>query len=121
MDTMVIMGLDDLYDKALDFVLKTDFTKTKSGPAKGFETGIRYLGGLLSANDLRPNPGLVKKAVELTENVLLPLFSSPSGAPYTFMDVGRLVIIVYPSCCHIPNSIKLFKSTVARKRPRQSI
>lgn len=91
MDTMLIMGLDDLYNTALDFVLKTDFTKTKSGPAKGFETCIRYLGGLLSANDLRPNPALVDKAVELADNVLLPLFSSPSGAPYTYMNVGTYV------------------------------
>lgn len=84
-----MMGLDDYYDEALNvFVPKINF-KSSSDPAKGFETNIRYFGGLLAANDLRPNPILVEKAVELADNVLMPLFSSPSGAPYTFMDLAR--------------------------------
>ncbi|ORZ02973.1 glycoside hydrolase [Syncephalastrum racemosum] len=83
---MLIMGLESEYANALEFVKKIDFSKSDE-PAKGFETGIRYLGGLLSANDIRPDPILVQKAVEVTEKVLLPLFNSKSGAPYTYMDL----------------------------------
>lgn len=85
---MLIMGLDSEYENALKFVKNIDFSKSDE-PAKGFETGIRYLGGLLAANDIRPDPLLVQKAVEVTEKVLLPLFNSKSGAPYTYMDLTR--------------------------------
>ncbi|KAG0164575.1 maturation of Asn-linked oligosaccharides protein [Apophysomyces sp. BC1034] len=87
LDTMLIMGFDDDYAEALKFVSTIDFSNS-SQPAKGFETNIRYLGGLLSANDLRPDPILAKKAIEVTEAVLLPLFDSPSKAPYTDMDLN---------------------------------
>ncbi|CDH50953.1 class i alpha-mannosidase [Lichtheimia corymbifera JMRC:FSU:9682] len=87
LDTMLIMGLEDEYNEALEYIAKIDFTQSDT-PVKGFETGIRYLGGLLAANDLAPNPLLVQKAVELTDNVLLPLFDqSPSKAPLTYMDL----------------------------------
>ncbi|KAF7725369.1 hypothetical protein EC973_009636 [Apophysomyces ossiformis] len=88
LDTMLIMGFEDYYVEALEFVAKIDFAKS-SQPAKGFETNIRYLGGLLSANDLRPDPILVQKAVEVTEHVLLPLFNSPTKAPYTDMNLNK--------------------------------
>lgn len=87
LDTMLIMGLEDEYNEALEYIAKINFTQSDT-PVKGFETGIRYLGGLLAANDLAPNPLLVQKAVELTDNVLLPLFDqSPSKAPLTYMDL----------------------------------
>lgn len=89
------MGLDEDYKQALGFVKGIDFTKSKDA-SKGFETNIRYLGGLLAANDLRPNRILVEKAIEVTEATLLPLFVdsvTPSGrrvkVPYTYMDLNR--------------------------------
>lgn len=89
------MGLDEDYKQALEFVKDIDFTKSKDA-SKGFETNIRYLGGLLAANDLRPNRILVEKAIEVTEATLLPLFVdsvTPSGrrvkVPYTYMDLNR--------------------------------
>ncbi|KAI7887171.1 seven-hairpin glycosidase [Lichtheimia hyalospora FSU 10163] len=85
---MIIMGLKDEYNDALDFVKNDLYFNTSIGNAKGFETGIRYLGGLLSAYDLAGDSILLDKAKEVMEDVLLPLFSSPSGAPYTFMDVN---------------------------------
>ena len=80
------MGLEDEYQQALKFVEKVDF-HISNGPSKGFETNIRYLGGLLSAYDLRGDAILLIKAVELTDNVLMPLFDTPTGAPYTYYDV----------------------------------
>ncbi|KAI8139149.1 glycoside hydrolase [Fennellomyces sp. T-0311] len=84
---MIIMGLEKEYQEALKFVSQLDFTKSDE-PAKGFETNIRYLGGLLSAYDLRGDKILLDKAVELTDKVLMPLFLSPSKAPYTYIDVN---------------------------------
>ena len=86
---MIIMGLKDEYKEALNFVQNDLYFNTSIGNAKGFETGIRYLGGLISAYDLAGDSILLDKAKEVMEDVLLPLFSSPSGAPYTFMDVNR--------------------------------
>ncbi|KAL0079599.1 glycoside hydrolase [Phycomyces blakesleeanus] len=81
---MLIMGLEEDYIQALEFITTVDFTKSND-VSKGFETNIRYLGGLLSANDLVPNRTLVDKAIELMNAVLVPLFRSESGAPYTNM------------------------------------
>lgn len=89
---MIIMGLDKEYEEALQFVKKIDFSKSNS-PSKGFETNIRYLGGLLAANDLRPNRILVQKAIEVTEKTLIPLFvestslGSKVKVPLTNMDL----------------------------------
>lgn len=95
---MLIMGLENEYDEALRFVEQIDFTKSNT-PAKGFETNIRYLGGLLAANDLDENPMLVQKATELTDNVLMPLFEySPTKAPLTYMDLERYAYTYYAYC-----------------------
>lgn len=89
LDTMIIMGLEDEYKQALDFIKNDLNFNTSIGDAKGFETGIRYLGGLISAYDLAGDSILLEKAKEVMDDVLLPLFSSPSGAPYTYMNVNR--------------------------------
>jgi mannosyl-oligosaccharide alpha-1,2-mannosidase len=91
LDTMLIMGLEKEYEEALSFVKDVDFTKSAT-LSKGFETNIRYLGGLLAANDLRPNRMLVQKAVELTEAALIPLFVKTKKGlevkvPYTNMNL----------------------------------
>ncbi|KAI8136751.1 glycoside hydrolase [Fennellomyces sp. T-0311] len=86
---MLIMGLEDEYKEALRFVEQINFLHSET-PVKGFETGIRYLGGLLSAYELAPDRMLLQQAATLTDNVLLPLFDqSPSKAPYTNMDLVK--------------------------------
>ncbi|TDL22866.1 seven-hairpin glycosidase [Rickenella mellea] len=53
MSTMAIMGLDDLFNEALAFSSKIDFSQSKVDESVSvFETTIRYLGGLLSAYQL---------------------------------------------------------------------
>ena len=47
-----------------------------------FETVIRYLGGLLSGYDLSNNKILLKKAIQLADNLMFA-FNSPSGFPYS--------------------------------------
>ncbi|KAG1298457.1 hypothetical protein G6F66_001703 [Rhizopus arrhizus] len=89
LDTMLIMGLEKEYNEALSFISSLDFKKSET-LSKGFETNIRYLGGLLAANDLRPNHLLVTKAVELAEAALVPLFVKTTRGlrvPYTNMNL----------------------------------
>ncbi|KAI9275413.1 glycoside hydrolase [Sporodiniella umbellata] len=86
---MLIMGLENEYKEALEFVSRLDFTSSDT-LAKGFETNIRYLGGMLAANDLRPNKMLVRKSIELADAVLVPLFVETSQGlkiPFTNMDL----------------------------------
>ncbi|GAA5811297.1 hypothetical protein MFLAVUS_004730 [Mucor flavus] len=91
LDTMLIMGLETEYQEALGFIEKIDFSFSNT-TSKGFETNIRYLGGLLAANDLRPNKMLVKKAVEVAEFTLMPLFVQTTSlgsnlmVPLTYMN-----------------------------------
>ncbi|KAI8973528.1 glycoside hydrolase [Mycotypha africana] len=89
---MLIMGLHDEYKKAVDFVHQVDFSNSKD-VSKGFETNIRYLGGLLAANELSPDPILLEKAVEVADNTLVPLFvdsvssGEPVKVPLTYMNL----------------------------------
>jgi mannosyl-oligosaccharide alpha-1,2-mannosidase len=80
------MGLDDEYEESLKFVKNLNWN-VSSTPSKTFETCIRYLGGLLSAYDLRPNKILLQKALELVDTVLLPAFITPTGVPTSYYDV----------------------------------
>lgn len=79
------MGMDNEYNKALKFVENVNWAVTNNA-SKTFETTIRYLGGLMSAYDLRPNPMLLRKAVDLTNQALLPAFNTPNGVPAPFVD-----------------------------------
>ncbi|GLB41878.1 putative glycosyl hydrolase 47 family protein [Lyophyllum shimeji] len=80
LDTMWIMGLNDMFNDALEVVAHSTFV-TKSGDfAPFFETVIRYLGGLLSAYALSGEPILLSRADDLGA-VLLPAFNTTSGFP----------------------------------------
>ncbi|KAI8639087.1 glycoside hydrolase [Parasitella parasitica] len=88
LDTMIIMNLNDEFYESLQFVANVNWSSTAT-PSKTFETCIRYLGGLLSAYDLRPDPMLLKKALELVDQVLLPAFNTKNLIPASFVDVPR--------------------------------
>ncbi|KAF8745519.1 hypothetical protein AX14_008936 [Amanita brunnescens Koide BX004] len=47
LDTMLLMGLDNEYKRALAIVRQANFTHSETVPVPYFETIIRYLGGLL--------------------------------------------------------------------------
>lgn len=66
LDALVIMGFNDEFDEALEWVkTKFDMTKNPTAQLQFFETVIRYLGGLLSAYDLTGEKILLDKAEEL--------------------------------------------------------
>lgn len=56
-DTAIIMGLDDIISKSLDYIPTINYTRGLDDSAASlFETNIRHLGGLLSAYDLLTGP-----------------------------------------------------------------
>jgi mannosyl-oligosaccharide alpha-1,2-mannosidase len=71
LDALVIMGLDDELQLALEALEEIDFTTTKSRHVPVFEIIIRYMGGFIAAHDLTEgkHPILLRKAVELGEMI----------------------------------------------------
>lgn len=70
LDSLIIMGMTDEFEKALAALDQIDFTTTDANHVMQinvFETTIRYLGGLMAANDLTNGkyPILLQKAVEV--------------------------------------------------------
>jgi len=84
-DTMILMGLKNEAEEAKQLI-KESLSFDKDISVKNFEITIRLLGGLLSAYELDGD----KKFLELAEdlgNRLLPAFDSPTGMPYTFVNL----------------------------------
>ncbi|XP_016987331.1 endoplasmic reticulum mannosyl-oligosaccharide 1,2-alpha-mannosidase [Drosophila rhopaloa] len=88
LDTMYIMGLDDEFKEARDWVENSLRFDTKRD-VNLFEVTIRVLGGLLSAYHLSGDTMFLAKAAELG-NRLLPAFLSPSNIPYSDVNLGDL-------------------------------
>ncbi|KKA29987.1 hypothetical protein TD95_002996 [Thielaviopsis punctulata] len=65
LDTIWLMNLRDEWERAVNFVAGIDWNKSTTSSCNLFETGIRYLGGLLSAYELSGERVLLRKAVEL--------------------------------------------------------
>ncbi|KAG2153531.1 glycoside hydrolase family 47 protein [Suillus bovinus] len=86
-DTMIIMGLEDEYQRARAWVAdKLSFER--DGKFNTFETTIRVLGGLLSAYHLSgDDPVFLEKAQELGTRIL-PVFDTESGLPLSFINLA---------------------------------
>ncbi|MCO5559693.1 hypothetical protein L7F22_013294 [Adiantum nelumboides] len=85
LDTLYIMGLNDEFQKAKEWVA-SNMTFEKYYDASVFETTIRVLGGLLSAYDLSEDSLFLEKAKDIA-NRLLPAWNSPTGIPYTTINL----------------------------------
>ncbi|ERN07458.1 mannosyl-oligosaccharide 1,2-alpha-mannosidase MNS1 isoform X1 [Amborella trichopoda] len=87
LDTLYIMGLHQQFQKATEWVANSlDFNKDYD--ASVFETTIRVVGGLLSAYDLSGNKVFLDKARDIADR-LLPAWDTPSGIPYTTINLAR--------------------------------
>ncbi|KAG7448703.1 glycoside hydrolase family 47 protein [Guyanagaster necrorhizus] len=89
MDTMKIMGLDDLFSEAVDFVGTIDFNSTKTGDTVSvFETTIRYVGGLLSAYELngKKDAVLVAKAKQVADKLSFGWLLENQIIPYGYIN-----------------------------------
>uniref|UniRef100_A0A182J968 alpha-1,2-Mannosidase n=1 Tax=Anopheles atroparvus TaxID=41427 RepID=A0A182J968_ANOAO len=88
LDTLYIMDLQDEFDEArawVDKYLKFDVNRE----VNLFEITIRVVGGLLSAYHLSGDRMFLDKAIDLG-NRLLPSFDSPSGIPFSDVNIGSL-------------------------------
>ncbi|KAJ6595756.1 seven-hairpin glycosidase [Mycena vulgaris] len=88
MPTMFIMGLEDLFEEAVNFSSNIDFSKSQTSDTVSlFETTIRYVGGLLSAYELSGEkyPDLVTKAKEVADKMAFGWVGT-NDVPFGFMD-----------------------------------
>lgn len=85
LDTLMIMGLKEEADEARELIAqKLSFDQDMY--VQNFEITIRLLGGLLSAYQLSGDARLLDKAEDLGKR-LLPVFESPTGMPYTHVNL----------------------------------
>ncbi|XP_065354276.1 endoplasmic reticulum mannosyl-oligosaccharide 1,2-alpha-mannosidase [Calliphora vicina] len=88
LDTIYIMGLDDEFTEARNWISENlNFDVNRD--VNLFEVTIRVLGGLLSAYHLSADKVFLQKSIELG-NRLLPCFLSPSGIPYSDVNLAAL-------------------------------
>ncbi|KAL1675320.1 glycoside hydrolase [Schizophyllum commune] len=80
LDTMWLMGLEDMFEEAVDFISQQTWAMGEKQSAPFFETTIRYLGGLLSAYAMSKHPTLLAKADALG-SALLKATNTTSGLP----------------------------------------
>ena len=85
LDTMILMGLKDEATTTKNYIIQhLSFDKDIS--VQNFEVTIRLLGGLLSSYELTGDKRLLALAEDLG-NRLLPVFASPTGMPYRFVNL----------------------------------
>src|SRR5438094_6651221 len=85
LDTLVLMQLDDEAAKARSLIVR-ELSFDRDIYVKNFEMTIRLLGGLLSSYQLTGDKRLLSLAEDLG-NRLLPVFNSPTGLPYVYVNL----------------------------------
>jgi mannosidase alpha-like ER degradation enhancer 2 len=85
LDTMILMGLDAEARATREYIVAyLSFDKDIS--VQNFEITIRLLGGLLSAYQMTNDRRLLQLAEDLGTR-LLPVFESPTGMPYRYVNL----------------------------------
>jgi mannosidase alpha-like ER degradation enhancer 2 len=85
LDTLILMRLDAEAERARSLIV-TDLSFDRDIYVKNFEVTIRLLGGLLSSYQLTGDKRLLNLAEDLG-NRLLPVFNSPTGLPYVYVNL----------------------------------
>jgi len=85
LDTMILMGLKDEAKSTREYIVK-NLSFDKDISVQNFEITIRLLGGLLSSYQLTGDERLLNLAEDLG-NRLLPVFDSPTGLPYRYVNL----------------------------------
>ncbi|MBZ5534636.1 MAG: glycoside hydrolase family 47 protein [Acidobacteriia bacterium] len=85
LDTLILMGLKEEAEKTRELIVK-NLSFNKDIYVKNFEVTIRLLGGLLSSYQLTGDQRLLALAEDLGTR-LLPVFESPTGIPYQFVNL----------------------------------
>ena len=86
LDTLYIMGLDEEFDRAKQWVSDNLDMSQLSGDVSVFETNIRYVGGLLTAYAFTGEEIFKQKAVHIVDK-LMPAFDTPTGIPYALINM----------------------------------
>jgi mannosidase alpha-like ER degradation enhancer 2 len=85
LDTLTLMGLDKEANEARELIA-TRLSFDQDMYVQNFEITIRLLGGLISGYQLTGDQRLLALADDLG-NRLLPVFESPTGLPYTHVNL----------------------------------
>ena len=85
LDTMILMGFDKEAQTTREYIA-THLSFDKDIYVQNFEITIRLLGGLLSSYEMTGDKRLLNLAEELG-NRLLPVFESPTGLPYRYVNL----------------------------------
>jgi mannosidase alpha-like ER degradation enhancer 2 len=85
LDTLLLLGLRDEAARA-KALIEERLSFDKDISVKTFEVTIRLLGGLLSSYQMTGDRRLLALAEDLGRR-LLPAFDSPTGMPYTFVNL----------------------------------
>jgi mannosidase alpha-like ER degradation enhancer 2 len=85
LDTMILMGFKDEAAATKKYIIE-NLSFDKDISVQNFEITIRLLGGLLSSYQLTGDKRLLTLAEDLG-NRLLPVFDSPTGIPYRFVNL----------------------------------
>lgn len=85
LDTLILAGLDHEAAKARALIVER-LSFDRDVTVKNFEITIRLLGGLLSGHQMTGDDRLLRLAEDLG-NRLLPVFESPTGMPYMYVNL----------------------------------
>jgi mannosidase alpha-like ER degradation enhancer 2 len=85
LDALILLGMNEEAEATRRFI-DTSISFDKDVTVSNFEITIRLLGGLLSAHQLTADPRLLELAEDLAKR-LLPVFDSPTGMPYRFVNL----------------------------------
>src|SRR6266850_1174108 len=85
LDTMILMGLKVEANRTRQYIVK-NLSFDKNIEVQNFEITIRMLGGFLSSYQLTGDRRLLNLAEDLG-NRLLPVFESPTGLPYRYVNL----------------------------------
>src|ERR1051325_8851851 len=85
LDTMILMELDDEAARTKQYILE-NLSFDKDIEVQNFEITIRLLGALLTNYQLTGDKRFLNLAEDLG-NRLLPVFNSPTGMPYRYVNL----------------------------------
>jgi len=85
LDTMILMDMDDEAASTKQYV-RDNLSFDKDIEVQNFEITIRLLGGLLTNYQLTGDKRLLDLAEDLGKR-LLPVFNSPTGMPYRYVNL----------------------------------
>jgi len=85
LDTMLIMGMTEEARTTQEFIA-ANLSFDRDVSVQNFEITIRTLGGLLSVYQMTGDARMLAKAEDLGTR-LLPVFDSPTGMPYRFVNL----------------------------------